>query len=94
MSAVPGVLYGIVSYVFFVATFLYAIGFAGNLVVPKSIDTGLVVPPLTAILVDVLLLAVFAVQHSVMARRGFKAWWTRWVPVALERSTYVLAATL
>jgi protein-S-isoprenylcysteine O-methyltransferase Ste14 len=86
--------YGVASYFLFVATFLYAIAFAGNLHVPRTLDTG---PPSAwpeAVLVDLLLLAVFAVQHSVMARPAFKRWWTRIVPEAMERSTYVLFATL
>jgi protein-S-isoprenylcysteine O-methyltransferase Ste14 len=86
-------LYGVSTYCFFLAVFLYTIGFVGGFVVPKHIDNGLLVDPLSAVLVDVVLLALFALQHSVMARPAFKRWWTQMIPPAAERSTFVLFAS-
>jgi protein-S-isoprenylcysteine O-methyltransferase Ste14 len=86
--------YGALSYALFFGAFLYLIGFLCNWMVPVSIDVGPEASLGVALLVNLALLAAFGVQHSVMARPGFKAWWTRWVPTSIERSTYVLLSTV
>jgi protein-S-isoprenylcysteine O-methyltransferase Ste14 len=87
-------LYGIASYVVFFVTFLYAIGFVEDLVVPKTIDGGAATPTMAALIINLVLMSIFAIQHSVMARPQFKRWWTKFVPTSVERATYVLLASL
>jgi len=94
MGALISLVYGTAVYVFFLCTFVYAIGFVGGVFVPKTVDSGTPAPLMEALAVNFLVLGIFAFQHSLMARRSFKRWWTQIVPPAVERSTYVLAATL
>ena len=92
--AIFATLYALVAYLFFVGSVAYAVGFVGNLPgLPKTIDSGAAAPLAESLLVNFSLLGLFAVQHSVMARRGFKRWWTRVVPESVERATFVLAAS-
>jgi len=94
MSKVLEFIYGIVCYVVFLLSFIYAIGFMGNMVVPKSIDSGFVSSTAQSLIVNLILLGLFAVQHTIMARPRFKQWWTKSIPIQIERSTFVLIASL
>ena len=94
MGGIAAVLYGVMSYGLFLGTILYAIAFVGGLPVPKTIDSGPADPLVPSLIVNALLLGLFAIQHSVMARPAFKKWWTRFVPHSVERTTYVLLASL
>jgi len=87
-------LYGVVCYLVFLVTFIYAIGFVGNYIVPKSIDAGYQGGTGAVLIVNLLLLSLFAIQHSIMARQSFKKWWTKIIPQPIERSTYVLFSSI
>jgi methanethiol S-methyltransferase len=86
--------YGLAAYAVFLGAFLYAVGFVEGMVVPKAINDGDAVPVIEAVVINLVLLSIFAMQHSVMARPSFKRWWTKLVPASIERSTYVLLASL
>lgn len=94
MNRLLSFLYGVFCYLAFLVTFLYLIGFVGDLPVPKSVDSGVPAPAVLAIPINLALVALFGIQHSVMARPGFKQWWTHFVPPAIERSSYVLLANV
>jgi methanethiol S-methyltransferase len=93
-TRLPIIVYGTLAYLTFPAAFVYAIGFLGDIGVPRSVDHGITAPLGEALAVNLALLGLFAVQHSVMARPGFKRWWTRFVAPSVERSTYVLIASV
>src|SRR5260370_6578819 len=94
MAAIMVLAYGAMVYIVFLATLLYSVAFVGDLGVARSIDHGTAAPFGQALLADLILLSLFAVQHSTMARQAFKRWWTRLIPPAAERRTYVLVSSL
>lgn len=94
MTRLLAFLYGIACYLFFGLVYLYTMAFISNVIVPITIDDGPPAPIAEAVVIDLALMVVFALQHSVMARQGFKRWWTKFVPPSVERSTYVLASSL
>ena len=94
MGKLVAFLYGIVAYLAFAIVIVYSIGFVTGLVVPKTIDSGVAGPVMEAIVINLVLMSIFAVQHSVMARPQFKKWWTTIVPQPVERSTFVLFSSL
>jgi protein-S-isoprenylcysteine O-methyltransferase Ste14 len=94
MGKIMALLYGIVAYLAFAVTIVYAIGFVTGVGVPKTIDSGPAGEPMGSIIINLLLMSLFAIQHSVMARPQFKKWWTRIVPGTVERSTFVLFSSL
>ncbi|MGH6728161.1 MAG: methanethiol S-methyltransferase [Pseudolabrys sp.] len=94
MQRILALFYGLVAYLTFLVAFLYAVGFVSGFVVPKTIDSGSATSLTVALIVDVVLMSIFALQHSIMARPQFKSWWTQFVPKSIERSTYVLLASL